>query len=70
MKYYNVKFTFEIPVAVRDDEEDVDAYYAVRDKFGEFTLNEASIKIEPIDQAKFANDSNVIDKLHNRGNDK
>ena len=64
MKYYNVKLTFDIPVIVKDDEEDVDAYYEARDKFADFSINEASVKIEPIDQAKYERDLATISKLH------
>ncbi len=64
MKYYNVKFTFDIPVMVNDDEEDVDAYYEARDKFADFSINEASVKIEPIDSSKYEKDVATINKLH------
>lgn len=64
MKYYNVKFTFDIPVAVRDDETDIDAYYAARKAFGDYSINEATPKIELIDEAKYDKDVAVVNKLH------
>lgn len=64
MKYCNVKFTFDIPVMIKDDEEDVDAYYAAREKFADYNVNEASVKIEPIDEAKYNHDQELINKLH------
>ena len=39
---YLAKFTFVIPVEVESDFEDkVDAYYAAKEQFPNFTLNEA-----------------------------
>lgn len=69
MKFYNVKFTFEIPVAVKDDETDVDAYYEARSKFGEYNINEAAVKIEPSDQTKYESEVAVANKLHNHTNE-
>ena len=64
MKYYNVKFTFDIPIAVTDEDGEVDAYYAARDRFGEFSINEATIAIKEIDEKKYNSENNVINKLH------
>jgi predicted alpha/beta hydrolase len=64
MKYYNVIFEFKIPVAIKDSGDDVDAYYAAHDKFHEYTLTEASVKINPIDQSKYDAEVAIESKLH------
>lgn len=47
MKFVKVEFKFEIPVMLRDDEDDVDAYYTARDKFPIYNVNDAQIKVLP-----------------------
>lgn len=47
MKFVKVEFKFEIPVMLRDDEGDVDAYYTARDKFPIYNVNDAEIKVLP-----------------------
>lgn len=47
MKFVKVEFKFEIPVMLRDDEDDVDAYYTARDKFSIYNVNDAQIKVLP-----------------------
>ncbi len=66
MKYYNVTFTFEIPVAVKDDEGDVDAYYEARDRFAEFQLNEAKVKMTEITESQFQTETKIVNKLHSK----
>ena len=65
MQYYNVKFTFEIPVMVKEGtDNEIDAYYEARKEFPQFNVNEASPKIEKIDEETFKAMRESIAKLH------
>lgn len=65
MKYYSVKFTFDIPVAVPDEEgTDIDAYYAARQLFPNYNINEASVKIDAISESVYNNEKQIERRLH------
>lgn len=65
MTKYLAKFTFVIPVEVESDFEDkVDAYYAAKEQFLNFTLNEAEIKIEPVSDEEWNARKAEVDRLH------
>ena len=65
MKYYNVKFVFEIPVMVKEgSESEIDAYYDARKEFPQFSINEATVKIDSITEAEFKTKRQEIEKLH------
>lgn len=64
MKYYSVKFVFNIPVAVNDDADEIDAYYEARDRFSEYNANEADVSIDTITEAKYNSDSATENALH------
>lgn len=65
MTKYLAKFTFVIPVEVESDFEDkVDAYYAAKEQFSNFTLNEAEIKIEPVSDEEWNARKAEVDRLH------
>ena len=53
MKFVKVKFEFEVPVMLKDNEDDVDAYYAARDKFPQYNVNDANIKIVPSNEQEY-----------------
>ena len=60
---YLAKFTFVIPVEVESDFEDkVDAYYAAKEQFPNFTLNE--IKIESVSDEEWNARKAEVDRLH------
>lgn len=62
---YLAKFTFVIPVEVESDFEDmVDAYYAAKEQFPNFTLNEAEIKIESVSDEEWNARKAEVDRLH------
>lgn len=64
MKYYNVQFTFNIPVAVKDDDDEIDAYYAARDEFSDFRVNEAKVQMTTIGESKYKEMREEVNKLH------
>lgn len=70
MKYYNVKFTFEIPVMVKDEgdvkEVEIDAYFEARKEFPQYNVNEASVSLEKLNEDEFKSKRSVIDKLHKK----
>ena len=64
MKYYNVQFTFNIPVAVKDDDDDIDVYYAARNEFPNYRLNEAKVQLNPLKEDKYKEMREEVNKLH------
>ena len=64
MKYYNVQFTFEIPVAVKDDDNDIDVYYAARNEFPKYRLNEAKVQLSMLKEDKYKELREQVNKLH------
>lgn len=67
MKYYNVTFTFNIPVAIKEgDDAEVDAYYAARTKFPEYNINESKIKCQEISESQYRAAADVDNKLHGK----
>ena len=65
MQFYNVKFTFEIPVMVKEgNDAEIDAYYEARKEFPQFNINEATPKIDKIDEETFKSMREAIAKLH------
>lgn len=67
MKYYNVTFTFNIPVAVKDgDDAEVDAYYAARAKFSEYNVNESQIKCNEVSESQYRAAADTEAKLHGK----
>ena len=70
MKYYNVKFTFEIPVMVKaggdNKEDEIDAYFEARKEFSQYNVNEASVSLEQLTEDDFKSKRSVIDKLHKK----
>lgn len=70
MKYYNIKFTFNIPVAIDDSDDEVDAYYEGRKHYYDYKLNEAEVKVEPITKETYDTASRSANKLHEINNEK
>lgn len=67
MKYYNVTFTFNIPVAVKEgDDAEVDAYYAARTKFHDYNINESQIKCTEVTESQYRAAADVEMKLHGK----
>lgn len=67
MKYYNVTFTFNIPVAVKDgDDAEVDAYYAARAKFFDYNVNESQIKCNEVSESQYRVAADTEAKLHGK----
>lgn len=69
LKSYLVTYTFEIPVRVKDDGKNVklaheNAYYRAREKFFEYSLNEADCSIAEIAEEEYNKRLNVEMKLH------
>jgi len=64
MKYYNVCVTINIPVSVKNDGDEVDAYYEARDQWHEFSLNEADIKVTSLSESAYKEAKAVVVKLH------
>lgn len=69
LKSYLVTYTFQIPVRIKDDGKNPplaheNAYYKARDKFFEYSLNEADCEIAEISQEEYNKRLNVEMKLH------
>ena len=64
MKYYNVNFTFSIPVCVKDNNDEVDVYYEAKKKFFYYSVNEAKIQYEKITEEQYNKEQTLANKLH------
>lgn len=66
MKYYQVSFKFNIPVVIDDSDQGhqetkIEAYYAARKQFSNFSINEADVKFVSISEDEY-NASVSLDK--------
>lgn len=69
LKSYLVTFTFKIPVRATGDAKDIsvaheNAYYKAKDKFYEYSLNEADCDITEIPEEEYNKRLNVEMRLH------
>jgi hypothetical protein len=68
-KYKVVTYKFEIPVSVlegkSEESEKVEAYYAARDRFYNYSINEAEISIVDVDKEEYDRRVEIDHKLHN-----
>ncbi len=67
MKYYKVVFSFEIPVAVKDGDDNeakIDAYYAARGEFPNFSVNESTVTIDAINEQEYREMRSTVNSLH------
>ena len=67
MKYYKVVFSFEIPVAVKDGDDNeakIDAYYEARSEFPNFSVNESTVTIDAIGEQEYREMRSTVNSLH------